>query len=254
MQLRWQCRCKKTFEGNVTELQDNGITELVERMERSIGSKVMVTQAPANPSEAKALYRQLTLQLNDTLSNLMSRFKKQSAGSLPHHNNGLAATTTSAAPRSSSQQRMLHLLACMHANRFRKSLFQDRIESIACDRSLFNFMRDRHPSRGTHLFNDPSCVNENDTWILDQLPRRTVGELHGKAGKPAEGWGIYYQESLNWRLITLIMVVVFGLVSVFGILWAYYKQDIQGAFGVSSYVFAACGIFLSLVAMNSDRD
>jgi hypothetical protein len=109
------------------------------------------------------------------------------------------------------------------------------------------------PQYLAHLFNDPSCVNENDTWILDQLPRRICGELHGKAGQPAEGWGIYYQEGLNWRIITLTMVVVFILVSLFGVLWAYYKKDIQGAFGVSSYVFAACGIFLSLVAINSDR-
>ena len=109
------------------------------------------------------------------------------------------------------------------------------------------------PQYLAHLFNDPSCVNENDTWILDQLPRRICGELHGRAGQPAEGWGIYYQEGLDWRLITLIMVVIFFLISLFGILWAYCKQDIQGAFGVSSYIFAACGIFLSLVAVNSDR-
>lgn len=109
------------------------------------------------------------------------------------------------------------------------------------------------PQYLAHLFNDPSCINENYTWILDQLPRRIIGELHGKAGQPAEGWGIYYQEAWNWRFIALIMVAVFGLVSLFGILWAYYKQDIQGTFRVSSYVFAACGIFLSLITINSNR-
>jgi hypothetical protein len=42
------------------------------------------------------------------------------------------------------------------------------------------------------LFTCPTDVHEEDTWILDQLPKRTCGELAGQIGVPAEGWGIYY--------------------------------------------------------------
>ncbi|KAF9729921.1 hypothetical protein PMIN01_11854 [Paraphaeosphaeria minitans] len=198
-------------------------------MKRSIGSKITVTQGPdpASQSQAKTLYRRLDLELKDVFSKLTSRFKNKNTLSLPHHNNSPLVATTSPSPCGSSQQQMLHLLSCMHANRFRKSLSQDRIESVTCDRKLFTFMRDKYSQRRAHLFNDPSCVNGNDTWILDQLPRRICGELHGKAGQPAEGWGIYYQEGLSWRFITLTMVVVFFLVSLFGILWAYLKKDIR---------------------------
>lgn len=97
-------------------------------------------------------------------------------------------------------------------------------------------------------------MNENDTWILDQLPKRTCGELKGKAGQPAEGWGIYYQEGWDKDIITLVVFAVFLVASlVFGVLWSKYKMDVQGAFGVSAYIMAACGIAISLVAMRADR-
>jgi hypothetical protein len=174
VQLRWKCvsmiisfnlaianlrqRCKKTFKGNVTEQRENGILDLVERMERSTGSKVTVTHDPGSPSPTKTLYRQITLQFQDSFLKFISRFKKQSAGSLPHHN-GPDVTITSLPPGNSSQQRMLHLLACMHANRFRKSLAQDRVESVTCDRKLFTFMRDKHSHGGCRTRLIPS-LNE----------------------------------------------------------------------------------------------
>ncbi|KAL5390137.1 hypothetical protein PMIN02_007089 [Paraphaeosphaeria minitans] len=54
VQLRWQCRCKKSFESNVTELLNDGVLDLVKRMERSIGCNVTITTAPANPSLSTA--------------------------------------------------------------------------------------------------------------------------------------------------------------------------------------------------------
>lgn len=225
---------------------------------------------------------------------------------------------------------MLHLSACMHKGRFRKSLHQDRIDTVSTDRKLFCFLRQRFtrhrgrfstllslktvtgiffikfrlpmggsvevrhhnpccypscecipprsrvepspqaeyrcipgppevwppidPTYLAHLFTSPNCVNENDTWILDQLPKRTCGELHGKAGQPAEGWGIYYQESWDRDVITLIIFVLFLMGSLlFGVLWSKFQMDIQGAFSVSSYMVTACGILVSLVAMRVDK-
>ena len=105
-----------------------------------------------------------------------------------------------------------------------------------------------------HLFNSHCDIDENETWILDQLPKRICGELHGKAGQPAEGWGIYYQEGWDRDTITLIATVVFFLGSLlFGILWSMFKMDVQGAFGVSAYMATACSLLVSLVAMRTDK-
>jgi hypothetical protein len=142
-------RCNHRFESVVIEVRENGIVDLVDRMQQSIGSKVTVAEAPnpTGPSQAKVLYQHLSSLLSSAFSKLALKFQKQNTGPLPHHNNDPAATTSSLATSNTSQQRMLHLLACMHTNRFRKSLAQDRVESITCDRKLFTFMRDRH-SRG----------------------------------------------------------------------------------------------------------
>lgn len=105
-----------------------------------------------------------------------------------------------------------------------------------------------------HLFTSPSCINENETWILDQLPRRICGELYGKSHEPAEGWGIYYQEGWDRDKITWIVAVLFLLGSlIFGVLWSKFKMDVQGAFGVSAWWVAVCGIFMALVAPRADN-
>jgi hypothetical protein len=106
-----------------------------------------------------------------------------------------------------------------------------------------------------HLFTCPSYTNEHDTWILDQLPKRTCGEIQGRAGRPGEGWGIYYQEGWDRDLITLVVFVLFLSGSLlFGVLWSTLKMDVQGAFGVSAYMITAGGIVISLVVMRADKN
>jgi hypothetical protein len=232
---------------------------------------------------------------------------------------------------------MLHLLACMHHNRFRKVLQQDRIEAIKTDRALLCFMRQQYarhrgrllnflslksvqdiffvkfrlplggsvdvrhhdpccvtvstatqpaceciPPKGKvepsplaeyrcipgppatyppvppeylkSLFTCPSNVHEQDTWILDQLPKRICGELQGKAGQPADGWGIYYQEGWDFDVIILFVFVIFFVASLlFGVLWSTFKFDVQGAFGVSAYIMTASGILVTLLASRIEK-
>ncbi|KAF2867913.1 hypothetical protein BDV95DRAFT_580891 [Massariosphaeria phaeospora] len=110
------------------------------------------------------------------------------------------------------------------------------------------------PTYLMHLFESPSCVDETDTWILDLLPKRVCGELRGTAGDPAEGWGIYYREGWDQDLITLVVFVLFFSASLlFGVLWSTLRMDVQGAFGVSAYVTAACGILIAMVSMRADK-
>lgn len=150
--------------------------DLVERMARSTGSEITITQAPANPSQAKILYRQLSLQFNNILTKFISRLKKQGAGTLPHHNRGTAVAAASPSPGGSSQQPMLHVFSCKHADRFRKSLLQDRVDSITCDRSLFAFMRERHSRSGLRSSIIPSLNEVRGIFFVKfRLP---LGELY----------------------------------------------------------------------------
>ncbi|KAF2621158.1 hypothetical protein BU25DRAFT_354992 [Macroventuria anomochaeta] len=100
-----------------------------------------------------------------------------------------------------------------------------------------------------HMLSSPECINEQETWVLDQLPKRTVGELQASAGQPAEGWGVYYQEGVDFDMVIAVVFVVFLLASLlFAVLWTKFEMDVQGAFGVSSYMITAAGIFLAMVA------
>ncbi|XP_014557166.1 hypothetical protein COCVIDRAFT_69160, partial [Bipolaris victoriae FI3] len=100
-----------------------------------------------------------------------------------------------------------------------------------------------------HMLSSPQCIHEDETWVLDQLPKRTAGELQACVGKPAEGWGIYYKEGIDFDMIIGVVFAVFLLGSLlFGILWTVLKRDIQGAFGVSAYVVTAISVFVTWVA------
>jgi hypothetical protein len=98
------------------------------------------------------------------------------------------------------------------------------------------------------LFTCPKNVHEKDTWILDQLPKRTCGELCGQIGQPAEGWGIYYDEGLDRDMLALVILMVFLVASLlFGVLWSRFQYDVQGAFAVSAYMVACCAVLLPVI-------
>lgn len=100
-----------------------------------------------------------------------------------------------------------------------------------------------------HMLCSPQCIDVRETWVLDQLPKRTRGELEERAGQPVEGWGIYYQEGVDFDMIIGVVFCIFVLASLlFGILWTVFEHDVQGAFGISSYMVTASGIFLAWMA------
>ncbi|KAH7116191.1 hypothetical protein B0J11DRAFT_443760 [Dendryphion nanum] len=105
-----------------------------------------------------------------------------------------------------------------------------------------------------HLFTSPSCINENETWVLNQLPRRICGKLSGKSHEPAEGWGIYYEEGWDRNKIVWIVAILFLLGSlIFGVLWSKFKMDVQGAFGISAWWISVCGILMALIAIRVEK-
>jgi hypothetical protein len=100
-----------------------------------------------------------------------------------------------------------------------------------------------------HMLKSPGCVSEKGTSILNMIPRRICGKLDEGLTEPAVGWGMYYQEGLDRTMIVNVLFGLFLLSSLlFGVLWSVLKMDIQGAFGVSSYIMTASGIIIAWVA------
>ena len=99
------------------------------------------------------------------------------------------------------------------------------------------------------MLEHPADIDKDETYVLDQLPKRTCGALQAQPGQASEGWGIYFEEGLDFDLVIGATFTVFIMASLlFGILWTVLEMDIQGAFGVSSYMVTCSGIFLAWVA------
>ncbi|KAF2659335.1 hypothetical protein K491DRAFT_675787 [Lophiostoma macrostomum CBS 122681] len=216
--LRWDCRCGKAFWSDVTELRDGGVSYLMSRM--SMSGAVRFTSGPEHTEESTG--RQFLLPLG---------------GSVAIFDHRSCCTVTSC--------------KCLPP--------EDKVEpksqaEYQC-RPIPALTSPPVPSEYLlHLFSSPACINENDTWILDQLPKRTRGELLARAGVPAEGWGMYYSEGWDGDKIVVLVFLIFLLSSIlFGVLWSRYKMDLQGAFGVSAYIVSACGILLTLIIRKLDQ-
>jgi hypothetical protein len=98
------------------------------------------------------------------------------------------------------------------------------------------------------FFTDPENINPNCTLVIEQLPKRTCGELQSPSLELREAWGIYFKEDWDWVRIWWILALGFFPPSLlFGILWGILKGDIQGAFGVASWWMAGATILIGIV-------
>ncbi|KAH7069264.1 hypothetical protein FB567DRAFT_456853, partial [Paraphoma chrysanthemicola] len=104
-----------------------------------------------------------------------------------------------------------------------------------------------------HMLTSPDCIPADETLVLEQLPKRTCGELQGKVRQPAEGWGIHFQEGWDTDILIGVVTIMFLASLVFAIIWSYFKHDIQGAFGVSSYMITAVGVLVALIVNRAGR-
>ena len=104
------------------------------------------------------------------------------------------------------------------------------------------------------MLTSPKCIHADETSVLEQLPKRTCGELHGEAGKPAEGWGIHFEEGWDADLLIGTILTLFLLASLlFAVLWSHFELDVQGAFGVSSYIVTASGILIAWIVNRAGK-
>lgn len=101
-----------------------------------------------------------------------------------------------------------------------------------------------------HYLMHPELIGEEETTILDQIPKRMCGQLEAAGKVLTEGWGIYYEEGWNIGVIIIATagVVVFASL-LFGIGWTVLWDDVQGAWGVSSYMVTTCALIVALLGM-----
>jgi len=106
------------------------------------------------------------------------------------------------------------------------------------------------PSQLLHYLTHPELIDEKETTILNQIPKRMCGKLGACGQVLTEGWGLYYEEDWNIGLAVLIIAGMVILVSLlFGICWTSLQSDIQGAWGVSSYMVTTGALVVALLSM-----
>jgi hypothetical protein len=100
-----------------------------------------------------------------------------------------------------------------------------------------------------HYFKHPELIAEKEMSILNQLPKRNCGKMQPTGQMPARGWGLYYEEGWNIGLIIGVIVgITISAGLLFGIYWTIAKTDIQGAWGVSSYMVTSCALVVALLS------
>jgi hypothetical protein len=98
-----------------------------------------------------------------------------------------------------------------------------------------------------HWLTKPECIPEGRTWVLDQLPKRNCGELKVEGNERVEGWGLLLKEGVDGQKVASMVFIVLLISLLFAIFYSCFAHDIQGGFGVSSYMVAAVAVPAALV-------
>lgn len=105
------------------------------------------------------------------------------------------------------------------------------------------------------MLDHPHLIDARERSVLNQLPKRITGELQASGDEAAEGWGLYYEEGLNVFLIINVIVGTSVFASLlFGILWTILRSDIQGAWGVSSWIVTTSALVLALLVARAKKE
>ena len=139
-------RCGDSLFGDVKEYRAGGVNELIEKMGRSTGARVTVTQYSKASTNQNWSFRApaWAKKLMGSSSSGQTRASNP-AGCLPQHNGPTPsiplATSTPVSNASAAPGSTLHLLACAHQTERRKCLLQESLGGVATDRDLFCRMK-----------------------------------------------------------------------------------------------------------------
>lgn len=105
------------------------------------------------------------------------------------------------------------------------------------------------------MLDHPHLIDKRERSVLNQLPKRLCGQLQANGEEPAEGWGLYYEEGLNVFLIVNLVVWTSIVASLFfGIPWTVFRSDMQGAWGVSSWIVTTSALVVALLVARAENE
>jgi len=90
-----------------------------------------------------------------------------------------------------------------------------------------------------HLFTSCSATPLKTSLYLRHIPKRKDKALSFRSDliEGNTGWGLHFAEGPNSSLaVTVMFSVSLILGIVFAVCWSIWRKDVQGAFGVASYV------------------
>lgn len=148
-----QQKCGDTFYGDVHEYRAGGVARLIERMQRSMSTRVTATKGSAASNKQRYIVR-LPDWMKSALHNFSGRSNSQTPA-LPTYNDSGVTLTGVPINNPSVPQQTLHVMACMQRGRYRHIVRQDCIEGVTTDRALFSLLRTqlaRHRGRMRKLF------------------------------------------------------------------------------------------------------
>lgn len=109
-----------------------------------------------------------------------------------------------------------------------------------------------------HYMRHPQLIHPQQTWVYNQLPKRLYGQLLAPNDAQVTGWGMHFQEGIDWRACGVVgfVVIVVGSCA-FGIIWALVKQDVQTGFTVAAYwsniATVVLGFYAVMVAVRVEK-
>ncbi|KAH7360332.1 hypothetical protein BKA65DRAFT_183060 [Rhexocercosporidium sp. MPI-PUGE-AT-0058] len=90
-----------------------------------------------------------------------------------------------------------------------------------------------------HLFTSCSAQPQSASLYLRHIPKRIDKALSFPADviEGNTAWGLHFVEKLNSSLAVTVLLSISLIVGIgFAVCWSVWKKDVQGAFGVASYV------------------
>lgn len=87
-----------------------------------------------------------------------------------------------------------------------------------------------------HLYEHPDHA-EDLGICLDRIPKKMKERLVICPNRgTGVGCGVHFSEGLNWLLLYILGLLGLSLGILFGVLWAKFKNDVQGGFGIAACI------------------
>lgn len=85
-----------------------------------------------------------------------------------------------------------------------------------------------------------------DKFWLNTFPKKLHQELQRHPGTDHDvvGWGIRVNESLNWSIILLGLLILLVITGIGVIIYSVFKSDDSAAFGLGAFLMALVAVYL----------